>query len=251
MASQKSIIKFKGNMDDITFYKGKNGYGARSKGGVDANRIRTDPAFARTRENGAEFGRAGKASKVLRSALRAYLGTARDSTMSNRLTHLLSRIIRTDFTSARGERTVVNGDVTLLKGFEFNDASKLAFTLSVPHVATLDRASGNASAAWPAFVPGNMVASPEGATHCKLVMIAAAVDFANGDTTVVSAESNLIPVGPQEEAAQTLTAALPAGTTVPLFLVLGIQFTQLVNGGQYPLRNGAFNALTIVEVNRP
>ena len=42
---------------------------ARLKGGIDKKRIATDPAFQRTRENGAEFGRAGKGGKLLRSSL--------------------------------------------------------------------------------------------------------------------------------------------------------------------------------------
>lgn len=52
MARQKSIIKLDGTIGDITFYKSKDGYLAREKGGVPADRIRNDPAFQRTRENG-------------------------------------------------------------------------------------------------------------------------------------------------------------------------------------------------------
>ena len=61
MARQKGIIKLKGTIGDITFYKTQDGHLAREKGGIDASRIASDPAFQRTRENGSEFGRAGKA----------------------------------------------------------------------------------------------------------------------------------------------------------------------------------------------
>jgi hypothetical protein len=71
MAKQKGIIKLEGTIGDITFYKSQDGYLAREKGGVPADRIANDPAFQRTRENGAEFGAAGKAGKVLRNAIRA------------------------------------------------------------------------------------------------------------------------------------------------------------------------------------
>ena len=64
MARQKGIVKLKGTIGDITFYKTQDGHLAREKGGVDASRIKNDPAFQRTRENGSEFGRAGKAGKV-------------------------------------------------------------------------------------------------------------------------------------------------------------------------------------------
>jgi hypothetical protein len=58
MARQKGIIKLKGTIGDITFNKTQDGHLAREKGGVDASRIKNDPAFQRTRENGSEFGRA-------------------------------------------------------------------------------------------------------------------------------------------------------------------------------------------------
>jgi hypothetical protein len=59
MARQKGIIKLEGTIGDVSFYKSKDGYLAREKGGVDGDRIKNDPAFQRTRENGSEFGRAG------------------------------------------------------------------------------------------------------------------------------------------------------------------------------------------------
>jgi len=63
MAKQAGIIKLKGTIGDIAFYKSRDGHMARLKGGIDKKRIATDTAFQRTRENGAEFGRAGKSGK--------------------------------------------------------------------------------------------------------------------------------------------------------------------------------------------
>lgn len=65
MVRQKGIIKLKGTIRDITFYKTQDGHLPREKGGIDANRIKNNPAFQRTLENGSEFGRAGKAGKIL------------------------------------------------------------------------------------------------------------------------------------------------------------------------------------------
>ncbi len=70
MARQKGIIKLKGTIGGITFYKTQDGHLACEKGGIDSERIANDPAFQRTRENGEEFGRVGKAGKLLRTALR-------------------------------------------------------------------------------------------------------------------------------------------------------------------------------------
>ena len=75
MARQKGIIKLKGTIGDISFYKTGDGHLAREKGGVDGSRIANDPAFQRTRENGSEFGRAGKGGKVIRNAIRLLFDT--------------------------------------------------------------------------------------------------------------------------------------------------------------------------------
>ncbi len=69
MARQKGIIKLKGTIGDLSFYKTQDGHLAREKGGVDASRIANDPTFVRTRENGAEFGSAASSGKLLRDAL--------------------------------------------------------------------------------------------------------------------------------------------------------------------------------------
>ena len=119
MARQKGIIKLKGTIGDITFYKTKDGHLAREKGGIDASRIANDPAFQRTRENGSEFGRAGKAGKTLRTAMRKLLLNSSDSRMVSRLTQSMVKVIQADVVSDRGLRNVIDGEAELLTGFEF------------------------------------------------------------------------------------------------------------------------------------
>src|SRR5690242_15123541 len=104
MAKQKGIIKLEGTIAGVTFYKSKDGYLAKEKSGVPADRIANDPVFQRTRENGAEFGRAGKAGKILRNALRALLQNASDFRMVSRLTTEFIDVIQADVTNARGLR---------------------------------------------------------------------------------------------------------------------------------------------------
>jgi len=125
MARQKGIIKLDGTIGGITFYKSQDGYLAREKGGVSADKIANDPNFQRTRENGEEFGRAGKAGKLLRNAIRAMLQNASDSRMVSRLTAEMVKVIQEDVTNARGLRNVIDGEAELLEGFEFNISGKL------------------------------------------------------------------------------------------------------------------------------
>jgi hypothetical protein len=110
MARQKSIIKLKGTIIDITFYKKKDGHLAREKGGIDASRIANDPAFQKTRENGSEFGRAGKAGKVLKTALRQVLINSAGGRMVSRLTQAMTKFIQADATNPRGLSNVIDGE---------------------------------------------------------------------------------------------------------------------------------------------
>ncbi|OPZ16571.1 MAG: hypothetical protein BWZ05_01845 [Bacteroidetes bacterium ADurb.BinA245] len=249
MARQKGIIKLDGTIGDITFYKSKDGYLAREKGGIPADRIANDPAFQRTRENGAEFGRAGKAGKVLRNAIRALLQNASDSRMVSRLTTEMVRVIQEDVTNTRGLRNVIDGEAELLAGFEFNISGKLGTTLYAPFTATVDRAAGTLVANIPAFVPLNMVAAPGGTTHFKIVSAGAEVDFENESFVADSQATAILPWDANPTAVINLNNAVTANSTHPLFLMLGIEFYQQVNGQMYPLKNGAYNALAIADVD--
>lgn len=249
MAKQKGIIKLEGTIGDITFQKTRDGYLAREKGGVSAARIATDPAFVRTRENGAEFGRAGKAGKALRNALRQVLQNASDRRMVSRLTREMMRVIQTDAINARGERSVTDGELDFLQGFDFNINGKLGTTLYAPFTATIDRVAGTVDITLSPFIPAAMVAAPGGTTHFRIFAAGTEVDF-NLDTSISQiSDSGIMPFDNLPTAAVSLSHALTPNSTLPLFAVLGIEFLQDVNGVKYRLKNGAFNAMAIVKVS--
>lgn len=249
MAKQKGIIKLDGTIGGITFYKSQDGYLAREKGGVSAEKIANDPAFQRTRENGEEFGRAGKAGKLLRNAIRAMLQNASDSRMVSRLTQKMVEVVQADITNPRGQRNVIDGEAELLQGFEFNISGKLGTTLYAPYTSTIDRVAGTLEASIPSFVPLNMIAAPGGTTHFKVVSAGAEIDFENETFVMDSNASAILPWDATATAVLTLTNAVTANSTKPLFLALGIEFYQEVNGQMYPLKNGAYNALALVKVS--
>lgn len=250
MAKQRGIIKLDGTIADITFYKTSDGYLAKEKSAVSASRIATDPAFARTRENGAEFAHAGRAGKMLRTAFRTQLQSAGDKRMVGRLTQALMEVVHSDTTSLRGARNVMAGQLSLVQGFEFNNNGQLGTTLFAPYTATINRTTGDASVSLPAFAPAHMIAAPTGTTHFQLSATAAEVDFATGVYTVDEATSTQLPWDATPTALIALECALPAASVLPQFLALGVAFFQEVNGLMYPLNNGAFNALGLVRVDQ-
>ncbi|WP_026899436.1 hypothetical protein [Daejeonella oryzae] len=249
MARQKGIIKLKGTIGDISFYKSKDGYLAREKGGVDATRIASDPAFVRTRENGAEFGRAGSAGKLLRNALRNVIKNASDPRVTSRLTQALVKVVQADLVSVRGLRNVLDGELELLTGFEFNVNGKLGSTLFVPYTATIDRVTGEAVLSIPAYVPLNSIGSPVGTTHFKLNMAVTEIDFESGEFKTESGSSNEIVNDANAVAASSITLNIGPNSTKPLFVAFGIEFFQEVNGLMYSLKNGAYNGLALVKIS--
>jgi len=249
MAKQSGIIKLEGTIGDISFYKTQDGHLAREKGGVTADRIKSDPSFQRTRENGSEFGRAGAAGKLLRNAFRQLVQPVADGRMVSRLTKEMLAVVKSDEDNFRGERNVQNGNVRLLKGFEFNINGLFSTTFYAPYEVTMDSATGAMKVAVPSFVPKNSVMAPAGATHFMLVSAGAMIDFKNGAFTVVTSKSIGIEIDQMPTAAINLLNQLVPNTQQRMFLVLGIEFYQEVNGFNYPIINGGFTSLALVGVD--
>jgi len=249
MARQKGIIKLKGTIGDITFYKTQDGYVAKEKSGIEKNRILTDPAFQRTRENNAEFGRAGKAGKMLRTALRGLLINSSDRHMVGRLTQQMVKVIQADAVNERGLRNVIDGEAELLTGFEFNANGKLGTTLYAPFTAAIDRVTGAITVDIPPFIPLNMLSAPAGATHYKIISGGAEIDFEAETYVVDNSETAILPWDSAATVAVAHTNQVTAASTKPLFVAVGIEFYQNVNAQMYPLKNGAFNPLALVQVS--
>lgn len=249
MGRQEGLIKIKGQLGGISFYKTKDGYLARQKNGVSGDRIKTDPAFERIRENGAEFGRAGKAGKLLRTALRSLLINTSDHRMTSRLTRELVKVVQADAVNTRGKRNVMDGETELLTGFDFNLEATLASIMLVQTHMEIQRAAGTMRLTIPDFVPTIMLKAPQGATHFRIIAAGAEIDFEQGTSVVDMQNMNEYELSPTAVHIEPITCTVTAGSTSPLFLVMGIEFFQKVNDQLYPLKNGAHNALSLVKID--
>jgi hypothetical protein len=248
MARQKGIIKLTGKIGDLSFYKSKDGYLAREKGGVDGERIKNDPAFARTRENGSEFGLAAKAGKTLRNAFRPMMMRAADNRVTSRLTRLMSQIRKLDTTSDRGKRSVGvaiqdQPAKDMLKGFNFNIRAMLNAILYRP--ITLDQATGEIEIA--DLVPVNHIAASANATHVSFTAAWANVNFDDGTFELSLSSATNLPLDSAQSTVTVTPSGVPAGTGTDVYILL-VEFFQEVNGTQYSLNNGGYNAMNIVDV---
>ena len=249
MAKQIGIIKTQGTLDDLTFAKTKDGYIVKKRTSLDGSKINNDPNFQRTRENNSEFGKAAKAGKLLRNAIRNQLLNAKDFRVVARLTKEMMRVLKADTTSTRGQRNVIDGETELLQGFDFNSNAKLGTTLYAPYTPVIDRVTGALTISIPSFIPIESIAAPVGTTHFKIVSTAAEINFESETFVTDSKSTSVLPWDTAATAAIMLANAVTAASTHPLFLLLGIQFFQEVNGVYYPLKSGVFNTLNLVKVS--
>jgi hypothetical protein len=221
-----------------------------STGGVSANRIKNDPVFERTRENMAEFSRAGKAAKLLRNIFRDVTINAKDIITQARLVKVTSRIVISDPVNERGARTVNNGDVMQLRNFHFNERAGIEDVLFVRCPVNFNRVSGEVTINIPSFVPRQSVEQAKGATHIRIVAAAAAINFDTEQHEYAMQATPELQYNPDPTQAITLMLALPANSKDTVIVVLGIEYYQRVNSRSYALKTGEHNATSIILVDK-
>lgn len=248
MAKQAGVITLNGKVGRLSFYKTKDGYLAREKGGVSKSRIMNDARFARTRENLKEFADNASSAKLFRDALRPVIAKIGDRRLNLRITQVMMKVLQSDLVNNRGERMVRAGDWNLLKDMELNAASSLGSTLFLEITYT------DSPSAWgvsiPAFVPTDFVALPKGATHLRITAMGVGLDFTSGGRAVQTSVSDLLPViDPSLPISLSVDKALLPGTHRAF--VLSVEFVQkMLNGSEYSINNGAYNAAKITGVEQ-
>ncbi|MGY0392970.1 hypothetical protein ACW5R3_10480 [Bizionia sp. KMM 8389] len=176
------------------------------------------------------------------------MADAKDSRVTARLTQTMSMVKNTDTTSARGQRQVAIGLTTpeglgRLKGFDFNNEALLSSVLLIDY--SLDTTTGEITI--PDFTPNQDLDQPGGATHVSFNSGFLNLDFGTGEKDFQSSTTVNLPINGTTSTISLTPSAAAVGTGNELFF-LKVSFFQEVNGIQYPLRNGAFNALKLIEV---
>jgi len=249
MAKQESIFTLNGTLGGITFYKTKDGYLAKEKTSLGGERFKSDPRFARSLENWEEFKRSALVGKVFKDAIKPLMKNASDSRVTGRITQLMSRILKEDFVSSRGDRHPANGinssiSKNLLKGFNFNKYAVLGSILK--KTCLIDQTLNTINIT--NFNPSADIEFPTGASHLGLSGGVLVIDLA---TKIFDFKpTNLINIGKTATpfSVNLAPAIIPFGLGIKMYF-LKMEFFQEVNGVQYSFKNGEFNALEIVGVD--
>lgn len=244
------LIKFKGSMHGVSFYKTQDGFLAREKTSIDPERLKSDPAFRNTRRHNAEFNAAGKAGKLFRRIFGDEINNASDNRVASRVTKAMVAIAKSDPVSTFGQRKVELGEINLLKDFEFNTSAPLSSVFRKIPACIINRTTGTVNVNIPEYIPEEDIAAPKDIRHYNFFAAAAVIDFATeeyfiGRQSRPNAEYNetLVP-------AAAIPLTIPPNATAPIFVVLGLEFVQLVNGVVYT-KSRKLSALQLIAIDLP
>ncbi len=152
---------------------------------------------------------------------------------------------------AGGERNVVDGDLNLLQGFEFNAATSLDEVMKAAYTVGFDRVSGLAAIAIQFEDPSLELQQVEGATQARFTVGLAAVNFETGDYEVDVVHSESVEIASKAAVQVDIEAGISANSEQPVFLVLGVEYYQAVNGELYLINNKESRALLLATVDMP
>ncbi|SFD89031.1 hypothetical protein SAMN05518672_103720 [Chitinophaga sp. CF118] len=180
MAILKGGLDFIGPVGNMSSYKRRDMEGTivRMKGGASKKKIKTSPAFVRTRENNSEFTGSARAGSKIRWAL-IYVRHLADYNFTYTLNELCSIIQKEDKTSIRGQRAILlsqHGD--MLEGFSLNKKNTFDNVVRHPLKCTVDRETGSAVVQVPKLLPDINIFLPWKAPLFRFVISLQAI----GDT---------------------------------------------------------------------
>lgn len=248
MPIQIGSIKLTGTIRDTNYYfDRRNGYLARKKSSLNKDRVLSDPAFRKTRENASDFGTASRASGLFRNAFGVLLRKMPGRLLHSVLIREFMKVIKSDREHPRGSRKITDGDLRVLLQFELNKHAEAK--VYVPYTIHISREKGEAEIVFADFIPQNHIRSVPGSTHFRFISAAAEIDFENNTYHLDTCESRMISIGKQTEASVHLKHVLPSGSRHPLFLVLGAEFHYSADGKQDAIRNGIADWYKIAAVD--
>ena len=203
----------------------------------------------RTIENNQEFARAATAGKLVRDTFRQIMANISDKLVTSRMTKVMRSIIATDAVNDRGQRGVIDAEIELMAGFEFNIKAIFSTIFYGGFAPVINRLTGAHKIDVDAFDALQDFSAPTGTTHIKLVASVASLDFEGNQSESLTVSSPAFPYRTGVVAAQTLALPLTAASTHPIALVLGVEFYEEVNGKLYILGNGSYTSAQMVAVD--
>jgi hypothetical protein len=210
-----------------------------------AEKIKITDTSSRLPQLSAEFSAAGTGTRIIRSAFIKLLKNSGAQYHAARLTAKMVKVVQSDPIHRWGERTVANGDLTLLEGFDFSK-KQLAQTLPITINADINRETGVCVVHLPQFIPQEEIMMTGSHTHVMFVAAAAEVNFERESFTTKIVKSDCLDM--KKPVSITLQTTLPKASKQPILLAFGLQVYYVINGHAHGMGNREVSSLCIVKV---
>lgn len=250
MAKQTGVIKLIGKLRENSYYYTKdNGYLVRKITSVDAERIRTDPAFVRVRENNTDFGRCAWGVKLLRAAFIPLFAGAADTRMTSRLTRAVMGVMKSDMAGAPGMKRPESGDMGLLRGFEFNKETSLKRVLKASYTTDVDHERRICTVT---ITPSNnkLALQHADASRFRFVVGVARIDFKTGAHSVEHIRSAAMSSRMVARTPLTFTSRIMPVEDEFLFITLGVEYLRKVDREYCVVEDKKYTVLTLIHVEK-
>ena len=240
-----------GTYGDYVICQTKDGPVMKKKPYYSKSKYATDPAYKKVRANNAEFSTAGRAVKLIREAFSYQLKYAKDSKLTPRMQALMMQVVKSDPDNIYGSRTAASGNFGFLDQFECNAHAGLGRIIAAGHTINIDRASGSVMIEIPSLKPKNQILYPRNAGSYRIICAVSEINFNDNTYSTNKTDSGLLPINNKATGPIVLATAIKPGSILPVFVAMGIQFVEILNGLEFPVEAGEFNPLCFVKIERP
>lgn len=237
MAEQQGFMSYSGKLGDTVGYR-------RGKKHFKRAKPRSYQPGGESRKSGAEFGTGSTGCVLLKMAFGPLLLRALTINLHNRLAERLRKIIRTGPVAKKGGRRIFDGDINLLKGFEFNrevNFGRLGYMVISSKVTATEVKVSIRPFAW-----AGTIQPPDHAQSVKIGLCCVFADFDKGSFSAVRA-NDLQLKREKDFQGGRFKIAVPEGEELAVLLMMNIFFEGDFDCNAYVIENKQYQAGVILD----
>ena len=237
LAEQKGLFRFSGKLGNTVGY-------TRGKKYVQRTKPTAYQASKESIKSSLEFGYGSKACVLLKEAFKPLLLKSFKETLHNRLAGVLRNVIRSGPVALKGNRKVFDGNISLLKGFEFN--ANIPFQKLCSKLPKVDISETEVHLKLDSIVWKEHILAPPSATQVKIGLICSFVDFNKDSYASILVGALKIESGKSLKGA-SLSIPIPQEQEMAMIIVANIYFESTNYSSEFIVGGKKFEAACIIE----
>jgi hypothetical protein len=234
MARQKSATSLSGKLGDNVYYR---------RNGKDLVRQAPEPYQLSEKSIKSGMARANRATWLVKDRLPELFEDIGDNALYNRLTGRFMKLIGTGYSKPGGEREVSDGDLALLKGFEFNRFASSHTICGAEPVVDIDPAA-DVSITLPAFTLEEGVRAPVTAETLVIQLSCFVCDFTTEKRWAAKSEDLHISLDKSSFAGGCFEFSADSTSDEAMIFTMSFQF---LDAYHLPIKNRNHTAARIIE----